>query len=155
MTLDNKQFATILQQLIKHESERLKVYDDATGKPLAKGMTLQGNPTIGIGRELSMHGITDEEAAYLCRDDINSVCNQLDHHISWWSSKPFYVKRVLIGMAFNMGIYGLLDFHHMLSAFKQNDYREAIRQMKNSKWFTEVGSRGTDLVNIIKQGANL
>src|SRR5271166_4005215 len=56
-------------ELLIDEGKRLLVYDDATGLPLKKGMTLVGNPTIGIGRNLAGRGITDAEAEDLFSND--------------------------------------------------------------------------------------
>jgi len=52
----------LIDLLIHHEGIRLFVYDDATGKPITAGSICQGNPTIGIGRELSKTGISESEA---------------------------------------------------------------------------------------------
>ena len=42
---------------------------------------------------------------------------------------------VLVNMAFNMGIDGLLEFHEMLSALQQGNYEAAAQAMENSLWY--------------------
>lgn len=43
-------------QLERQESYRRFVYDDATGQEIVPGYTVQGNPTIGYGRDLMTEG---------------------------------------------------------------------------------------------------
>ena len=54
----NFDVSAMVEQLIPEESERYFVYDDATGKTILKGSTVVGNPTIGIGRNLSGEGLS-------------------------------------------------------------------------------------------------
>ena len=48
-----------LSQLQSQESYRRFVYDDATGREIVPGYTVQGNPTICYGRNLIAQGISD------------------------------------------------------------------------------------------------
>ena len=60
----------VAEQIMHHEGVRLAVYDDATGKPIVAGDTVQGNPTIGVGRLLTDdRGITEDEVMMLLRND--------------------------------------------------------------------------------------
>lgn len=137
------------KQLVKHEDLRLFVYDDATGQPIKKGDTLKGNPTIGVGRELSMHGISKNEAFIFLDDDIKEVTDELNKRIPWYTTKSSNVQRVLIGMAFNMGVGGLMGFTNMLRAIRKDDYHEAVKQMKDSLWAKQVGFRADDLESLL------
>jgi lysozyme len=57
-------------ELCNDEKLRLVVYDDATGKPLRKGMTLEGHPTIGYGRALDVNGISVRMANAMLDEDM-------------------------------------------------------------------------------------
>ena len=50
----------LVDQLITHEGMELKVYKDSLGIE-----------TIGIGRNLVDSGVSEEEARYLCNNDID------------------------------------------------------------------------------------
>lgn len=128
----------ISDQLIKHEGLRLFVYYDSLGIP-----------TIGVGRNLKDRGISKNEAMMMLENDIDDFTLQLSERLYWFDMQPDDAKLVLIDMAFNMGIGGLLTFHKALEYFKNNDYKNAAIELQNSKWAGQVGTRCDDLVNIL------
>ena len=96
----------LIARLRMHEGLRLAVYDDATGLKVTKGSTLVGHPTIGIGRELSMHGISEDEAIILCGNDIVEVEKGLDALCTRWRGLDETRQQVLAEMCFNVGLGG-------------------------------------------------
>ena len=52
------------------EGLRLKVYDDASGKPVTAGSVLAGHPSIGYGRNLAGKGISESEADAMLAEDL-------------------------------------------------------------------------------------
>jgi lysozyme len=129
----------IKAMLLKHEGLKLFVYNDS-----------EGIPTIGVGRNLKSRGITKEEAMYLLDNDIKDFTDKLSRALPWFDALPQDVKNVLIDMAFNMGIGGLLGFHMTLSNIKAGDYEAASESMLDSKWADQVGYRAQELSNILK-----
>ena len=66
-------------QLAEHEDVRLQVYDDATGRPILPGDTVQGHPTIGVGRKLDDdRGVSHDEAMMLLRNDLVWVARKAE-----------------------------------------------------------------------------
>ena len=61
-------------------------------------------------------------------------------------------QNVLVNMAFNLGIYGLLRFKKMLLAVEKQDWDEAANQMLDSRWSKQVGNRSKELADIMRQG---
>ena len=61
-------------------------------------------------------------------------------------------QAVLIDMAFNLGVPGLLGFHNLLLAIHKKDYSAASVDMLNSRWASQVGSRATELSHMMKTG---
>lgn len=127
--------------LIYHEGLRLKPYADAGNKL-----------TIGVGRNLEDSGITRDEALLLLHNDIGRVTNALDEKLPWWKSLSDVRKKVLISMAFNLGVGGLLKFNGMLSALQDGDYATAAEQMLASKWASQVGTRAIELAYMMENG---
>lgn len=129
------------QQLIRHEGLRLKPYQDTVGKT-----------TIGVGRNLTDVGISEDEAMDLLKNDINKVGQDLTDHLGWWNGLDEARRIVLMNMTFNMGITRLLGFHNMLVALQAGDYQKAADEMKNSVWYTQVKGRGIELEQIMRTG---
>ncbi|MBU2800441.1 glycoside hydrolase family protein, partial [Acidithiobacillus sp. VAN18-4] len=112
------------------------VYDDATGQEIVPGYTVQGNPTIGYGRDLMTEGISKEEAMVLLRHDIDRAWREVTSHLPWAESQLSVIRfAVLVNMAFNMGLQGLLGFTQMLSALQAGNYEQAAKAMLDSLWY--------------------
>jgi lysozyme len=89
------------------------------------------------------------EALYLLENDIADVTKQLSERLYWFDALPDDAKNVMIDMAFNMGVFGLLQFHNTLEHIKQGDYKEASKDMLNSLWAKQVGVRALKLADIL------
>ena len=131
----------LVDQLIRHEGMEFKVYKDSLGIE-----------TIGIGRNLVDRGVTEEEARYLCNNDIAIVESELAR------SFPFVVGlddcrlRVLLDMAFNIGIPRLRGFAKMWAALEEGNYEQAAIEMMDSKWATQVKTRAYTLARMMETG---
>ncbi|MBU2839984.1 glycoside hydrolase family protein, partial [Acidithiobacillus thiooxidans] len=133
-------------QLERQESYRRFVYDDATGQEIVPGYTVQGNPTIGYGRDLMTEGISKEEAMVLLRHDIDRAWREVTSHLPWAESQLSVIRfAVLVNMAFNMGLQGLLGFTQMLSALQAGNYEQAAKAMLDSLWYQQTEGRAQAL----------
>jgi lysozyme len=131
---------TIQELILKHEGLRLFPYTDTVGKL-----------TIGVGRNLIDRGITKDEALVLLDNDIKDFTAKLKVAIPWFDTAPDKVKLVLIDMAFNMGIAGLLQFKNTLEHIRLGQYNEAAEDMLKSLWAKQVGVRAIEDSNLLKQ----
>ncbi len=135
------------QQLITHEGILLRLYDDATGRPIKVGDTLKGNATIGVGLNL-MAGITMPEALYLLDTRINATIGGVSQAIPWFPRLSAMRQRVLIDIAYNAGTHGLLGFRKMLAAAEAGDYATAGDEILNS---TIAPARAARLARMMKE----
>jgi lysozyme len=125
--------------------------------------------TIGVGRNLDTNKLTAEELAfvghncrtkpitkeqsdYLLKNDIEKVCADLMKFLPWWAYLGDVRKRVLVNMAFNLGIAGLLKFENTLALIRSGSYAQAAAEMVKSKWAKQVGKRADRLANMMKTG---
>ncbi|MEY3929208.1 MAG: hypothetical protein RLZZ516_918 [Cyanobacteriota bacterium] len=131
----------MVRQLRLHEGERLKPYRCTAGKL-----------TIGIGRNLEDRGITREESAYLLANDIAAEERELLRALPWVATLDEVRQRVLLDMAFNMGIVGLLAFKRTLATVQAGDYQAAATMMLDSKWAKQVGQRAERLSRMMATG---
>jgi lysozyme len=132
----------MVRQLRLHEGERLKPYRCTAGKL-----------TIGVGRNLEDRGITAEESAMLLANDIAAEERELLRALPWVATLDEVRQRVLLDMAFNMGIAGLLGFKHTLATIQAGDYKRAATMMLDSRWAKQVGQRAERLSRMMATGA--
>ena len=159
---------SIEDQLILHEGLRLKPYKCPAGKWTvgvgrnleAKGLTKEEKERIlGVGGlsklevidVLLERGISENEALFLLRNDIEEITGQLERH-SWYVALGPVRRKVLIDMAFNLGMAGLMGFKQMIEALKRADYEAAADEMVYSRWYRQVGERGRRLERMMRTG---
>lgn len=131
----------LLHSLLIHEGLRLHPYTDTEGKI-----------GIGIGRNLTDTGISEDEAFGLCQNDIARAADALDTNIPWWSSLDDARQNVLAEMCFNLGWQGLSKFRRMLDAAEHHDFNRAADEMMQSVWATQVGQRAVELTHVMRTG---
>lgn len=131
----------ITSQLEKHEGLQLKIY-----------FCTKGKSTIGIGRNLDDRGISEDEARYMLNNDIVDMNNKLSSCLPFYDALDDARQEVLINMAFNLGVHGLLKFKKTLQFIEDGEYEKASVEMLDSKWSTEVHNRANELSQIMKGG---
>lgn len=134
----------IIRSLRGEEGEVLYEYKDHLGYS-----------TIGVGRLIDKRkggGITTEESAYLLNNDITKIVEQLDKRLSWWKKLDDARKGVLVNMAFQMGVDGLLGFRNTLKLIEAGKYEEAAKGMLQSKWATQTPSRAKRMAEQMRIG---
>ena len=142
--------AALRVMLERDEGKRAYPYDDATGR----GIVAQGKVTIGIGRNLTDVGLHDDEIELLISNDIAAAVRDLEHAIPWALELPALERRVMINLAFNLGIAGLLKFRTFLGAMQRRDAAAAVAALKDSKWHNQVGARAVRLESMITFGSD-
>lgn len=103
-----------------------------------------GYSTIGVGRLIDKRkggGITAEESAYLLGNDIQKRMTELERKIPWITSLNDARRGVLLSMAFQMGVDGLLGFKNTLEMVRTGRYEDAAKGMLNSKWAKQTPQR--------------
>lgn len=132
---------TLREQLIRDEGRRARPYHDTLG-----------HLTIGVGRNLDAKGLSSDEIDFLFDHDINDAETALTHACPWSGALDAPRQAVLIGMAFNLGMTGLLEFHRMLRACAAGDYASAAGEMRASVWHGQVGARAERLACQMETG---
>lgn len=138
--MDKNNKDILVKSLIANEGIKLKPYRDTVGKL-----------TIGVGRNLDDRGITKEEALFLLNNDIQCIEKELASLQNFaLLSKPR--QRVIIEMAFNLGIEGLMEFKVMWKALQAMDWTGAAKAMLDSLWAKQVGQRAVRLATCMRTG---
>ncbi len=141
---DDRFIGQLITDLVRDEGEVLHAYKDSLGYW-----------TIGVGRLIDARksgGITRAESRFLLANDIADKIAGLDEAIPWWTELDSARRRVIVNMAFNLGIAGLLGFRATLAAIKRGDYVQAAENMLDSKWARQVGARAKRLAELMREG---
>jgi lysozyme len=139
----------VMHLVLAEETLRLRVYDDATGKPITPGMTVQGHPTIGYGRNLCA-GISPLEALTLFANDLTAATDGVTRALPFFTRLSPVRQAVLISMALTLGLSGLLAFHATLRAIAAGQYATAAAHMRRSQWAARTGERATRLAAMME-----
>ncbi len=124
----------LIEQIKKHEGFREKPY-------LCSAKTW----TFGYGFTF----LTEDEADIVLRIKLHKLRGELHQRIGRLSPSR---QGVLLNMAFNLGVHGLLSFKKMWAAIDRNDYDWAAVEMLNSRWAEQVGRRAVELAKIMREG---
>lgn len=134
----------ITEQLREDEGERLTAYQDT-----------EGYWTIGIGVLIDGRkggGITKEESALLFNNRLCKKVDELAERFPYIVSLDGPRAGVLVNMSYQLGVEGVLAFKKMLAAVRRNDWEEAARQMKDSKWYRQTTNRAERLIKQMQTG---
>ena len=130
----------LIEQLKKHEGFRPDVYTCTAGKP-----------TIGYGRNLEANPFTPEEAEMWLMQAVVNVHRELEKHYDFsLLNEPR--KAVLINMAYNLGVPRLKGFKKMFAALEEGFFEKAAKEMLDSRWAKQVGTRATELSEQMRTG---
>jgi len=111
--------------------------------------------TIGYGRLIDHRkggGITKQEAEYLLSHDIAYKLGQLHAELPWITKLNDARKGVLLNMAFQLGVAGLLGFKNTLIKIESGDYKGASVNMLQSKWATQTPNRAKRMAEQMRTG---
>jgi lysozyme len=128
-----------IPRLMTEESFRSLPYTDQSG-----------HLTIGYGMNLSA-GISKKQAAQNLQWTLVERYSTLKN-FSWWHDDEPVRGSVILDMAYNLGLAGLLNFINMLAAYGKKDWKTASQELINSKAERQLPERYTQLAKILLEG---
>ena len=135
---ESSEALAIVEQIKRDEGFRARPYRDT-----------RGVLTIGYGLNLD-EGITEAEGAYLLQVRVAGMGRDLEKRWPPFDDQPPAVQVALVNMAYQLGVSGLLGFHHMLAALEAGQYQDAARYALESKWADEVPLRAARIAGQIR-----
>lgn len=113
------------EELKLDEGLRLKAYQDHLGVW-----------TIGYGTNLQTLRITEAQAEKWLDEKITEVDAQVAS-VTTFAKLDSVRKDVIRSMIYQLGFEGTLNFKRMVGALKDDNYRVAAAEMRDSKWWRE------------------
>jgi lysozyme len=146
MSLSEELKNQIKLDLQRHEGIRFDIYLDTEGLKTGGIGHLVNQDDWNVGDEILAVQVDRwfEEDFETAVSDACAVFLNFDSH-------PDDAKRVCVNMAFNLGRSRLSKFKNMVRYVNEGNYLMAANEMVNSKWYSQVGNRSVELVNIMKE----
>jgi lysozyme len=129
-----------IDDVLRHEGFRTYPYVDT-----------QGHLTIGHGINLDA-GITQDESLMIVKSRLATIEKELAKRLPFFQDLTQGRKDVLINMAYNLGITGLMNFVRTLNYIKMGDYDAAAKGMLDSLWARQVKGRAAELADKMRRG---
>lgn len=132
------------QQLRDEEGEKLYAYQDHLGFW-----------TIGVGILIDRRkkgGLRKEESEFILNNRIKLQTAEVEKALPWSKDLDEPRKAVLVGMAFQMGLDGLLGFKNTLKMIERRQYKEAGAGMLNSLWAKQTPERAKRMAKQMETG---
>lgn len=123
----------VLKSIASHEGFSQTAYPD----PISKGAPY----TFGHG----LTTITESESMEIVKNRVISIQSALSIKLPYYTALPDDAKEVLIEMAYQMGVSGLLGFKNTLDMIKKGDFVGASKNMMLSKWASQTPKRALAL----------
>jgi lysozyme len=135
----------LVRQLRGDEETRACVYLDS-----------EGYWTIATGRLVDARkkgaGLRPEEMTFLLNNDIDDRIDALTRNLPWFQNLDDARRGVLLNMAFQLGVEGLLGFEHTLPLIRDGKYENAAHAMLQSKWSQQTPARAQRLAEQMRTG---
>jgi len=136
--------AKLKSQLIVDEGRVASAYKDSLGFL-----------TIGVGHLIDRRKggkLSDAAIDFILDEDIDKTYATLTDALPWVQQLDDARQNVLLNMAFNLGVGGLLKFKKTLEHVKAGRYGAAAVEMLQSDWAKQVGSRADRLSIVMELG---
>jgi lysozyme len=129
--------ARLASQLRSEEGSKPYAYADS-----------MGYWTIGVGRLIDRRkggALSDDEIDYLLQNDIRAKTAEVRAALPWFDQLGEARQGVLVGMAFQLGTSGLLQFAQTLAAVRDQRFPQAAALMLQSQWAKQTPQRAARL----------
>lgn len=133
-----------LNQLTRHEDSVPYAYQDSLGFW-----------TIGVGILIDKRKggkLYPEEIEFILNNRVRKLAAELVVSIPWLKQLDPVRRYVLLNMAFNLGVAGLLKFKNTLEMVRTGNYSGAAKGMLNSLWAKQVKGRAVELAKMMETG---
>lgn len=111
-----------------------------------------GRLTIGYGFNLDDTGLSREESLLVLRHRLGRLEGEIARKLPWYDALNLPRRCVLVGMAYQMGLAGLLGFKQTLAYAEAGRYAEAAAGMLASKWARQTPARARRAAYMMRYG---
>ena len=170
----NERFDYVKDQIKLHEGVEHSAYLDSKGipsigvglnltEPIAKALISRLDINgLGVGAVTAddlisdassknkKYTLTNEQIDELLNYNLEIAERDARKFLPNFESYPEQVRQVVTDMSFNLGRGRLFGFKKLRKALMEGNYQQAIAEMIDSPWYTQVGNRSKNLVGLLK-----
>jgi lysozyme len=149
---------------MNQKSEVIPLLEQEEGTKLTPYIDSLGYPSVGTGFKIGPKGAQLSNYTFELTQQTNDVWLQslvdttLDAMVVNSSIHDAMCccnqarQDILTSMAYQMGVEGLSEFHHMLQAICIQDWNEAAAQMLDSTWAKQTPERANRHADVMRSG---
>jgi GH24 family phage-related lysozyme (muramidase) len=152
---DVEDVEAVKRMIKQHEGRRLNAYADDPNNP--------DNPryySIGYGHQITPDDeldrnsrISDEKANELFDQDFPKYYNAAKN-VPGWDKMSSKQRGAVVDLTYNMGTQWYKNFPKFSAAAAAGDWERAAAELKDSRWYNQVGYRGRRIVDMMRRGGN-
>jgi len=128
----------LLENIKKSEGFRPRVYQ-----------CTEGHDTIGYGFAIKDLHLDEDISTMILERKIAKLVKRVGDRLPYLYTVPIEVHDVLVEMAYQMGVSGLLKFKKTLMYIETKDYKDASVEMLDSRWAKQTPNRAKKLSDIM------
>lgn len=125
-----------------------------------------GHKTIGFGWNMEAHQLPDDIASCLRMTGkitevmaerlltiaIDATVRNCEAIFPLFASFSDKRQAALVDFVYNVGSGTALTFKKMIAAIREGDWMKAADEMRDSRWFKQVGDRSKEIVEMVRNG---
>ena len=109
----------------------------------------EGYDTIGYGFAIKDLELDEDICDMILERQVAKLVERREKNLPYLPSLPKDAQDVLIEMAYQMGVSGLLKFKKTLMYVESKDYKDASVEMLDSRWAKQTPNRAKKLSDIM------
>ena len=142
--MEDLDYDHLLAQVMRYEGFRLRHYQDAGGNlSIARGTRHPQRPTIAA-----------QDATTALEGDLRRIARQLESQLPAFGNLDPVRQRVLLHIAFNIGVGQLLKMRRFISAVALRHWSVAADEMLASEWGAEDNTGAQALAVMMRSGTD-
>ena len=141
----------ITRHLIAEEGLRLEPYQDHLKFwTIGVGHLIDSRKGGTLPNWIRSFPIATADAEKMLKEDLADVEWIIKTQIKHWDEYSKVRQAILLSMAFQMGVSGLLKFKNMLTALENGHFKVAAAHMLDSRWAKQTPGRAARLANAMR-----
>lgn len=143
---------SLFESIKENEGFRSYIYKDTLGfETIGYGFKVSSlsNEEIEFNGG-SIEPMSEKVAGKILERKVKILSRKVFVALPWLEGKPQNVQDVIIEMAYQLGLDGMLNFKNTLNFIKDDNFIKAGENMRKSRWYSQTPGRVEKLIRKLK-----